>query len=139
MINKSNIQLVQKIHKLLENEKDRHIFLSEILEMSEREELLFNCFADCDVIKDDTTMKSSFNSVCMLEVNQNIKEDVEKHPNRYTVGDLVRKYNRTYQQVYVFLQDQNLLTRVLRKRSMKKKGTITGKVKNELFAFMNNN
>lgn len=138
MINKSNIQLVQRIYKLLENEKDRHIFLSEILEMSEREELLFNCFVDCDVVKDDTTMKSSFNSF-MLEVNRNIKEDVENHPNRYTVGDLAKKYNRTYPQVYVFLQEQNLLTKVLRKRSMKKKGTITGKVKNELFAFMNNN
>ena len=65
MINKSNIQLVQKIHKLLENEKDRHIFLSEILEMSEREELLFNCFADCDAIKDDTTMKSSLHRISM--------------------------------------------------------------------------
>ena len=138
--NERHLNLMSKICNLLDV-NDRQMFLSELMEMSEKEILLFNFNSDNNnVLKAmvcDGEVKKHRKD--LSEVNKNILEDVINNPNKYSYAELAEKYNRKYFQVTNLISDKGLTDKIRKVYKGRKTGQINSQVKNELFAFMNNN
>lgn len=138
--NERHLNLMSKICTMLDT-NDRKMFLSELMEMSDKEIMLFNFNNENNgMLKSmvcDFEVKKSYKN--MSEVNKNILEDVINNPKKYSYAELAEKYNRKYFQVTNLISDKGLTDKIRKVATGRKTGKITSQVKNELFAFMNNN
>lgn len=138
--NVQHLNLMSKICTMLDV-NDRKMFLSELMEMSDKEIMLFNFNNENnDMLKSmvcDFEVKN--HRTDMSEANKGIMNDVINNPNQYTYSELAKKYNRKYSQVTNFISKKGLTDKIRKVATGRKTGKITSQVKNELFAFLNNN
>lgn len=134
-----HIDLVIKACKALDK-SELDTFLSEIVGMSNNEIIIMKrLFGVEEKVIENKTKKIKVKKEKKTTISSVITADVLEHKNQYTVGELARKYNKGYQNIYKVLQVNKLLEYVKRPNKEKKVSMSNSKLRNEIMAFADKN
>jgi hypothetical protein len=134
-----HIDLVIKACKGLEK-SELNVFLSEVIGMSNNEIIIMKkLFGVDEKVIDNKANKVKVKKEKKTAISSVIAADVLEHKNQYTVGELAKKYNKCYQNVYKVLQVKNLLEYVKRPKNDKKVSMSNSNLRNEIMAFADKN
>lgn len=115
-------------------------FLSEIVGMSNNEIIIMKrLFGVEEKVVENKIKKIKVKKEKKTTISSVIAADVLEHKNQYTVGELARKYNKCYPNIYKVLQVNKLLEYVKRPNTDKKVSMSNSKLRNEIMAFADKN
>lgn len=134
-----HIDLVIKACKGLDK-SELDTFLSEIVGMSNNEIIIMKkLFGVEEKVIENKTKKIKVKKGKKTTISSVVVVDVLEHKNQYTVGELARKYNKSYQNMYKTLQLKNLLEYVKRPNTDKKVSMSSSELRNEIMSFADKN
>lgn len=133
-----HIDLVIKACKTLDK-SELDTFLSEIVGMSNNEIIIMKKLFGVENVVDNKTKKIKVKKEKKTTISSVIVADVLEHKNQYTVGELARKYNKCYQNIYKVLQVNKLFEYVKRPNTDKKVSMSNSKLRAEISAFADKN
>lgn len=133
-----HIDLVIKACKTLDK-SELDTFLSEIVGMSNNEIIIMKKLFGVENVVENKTKKIKVKKEKKTTISSVIVADVLEHKNQYTVGELARKYNKCYQNIYKVLQVNKLFEYVKRPNTDKKVSMSNSKLRAEISAFADKN